>query len=139
MKESGNRWRTLQEITDLVNNWRAEHDKPLVKTKAVYNILHRYSEHYEKAKQGKIKYLMLKRHKKTGKAGRPRVEFRLSKTLVKRVSRHEKRILLGLPINSTVNKGQFRMTQEHQKRSKSIANRIKKGQDPYKYMIRDSY
>jgi hypothetical protein len=139
MKDSDNKWQTREQLTDKVNEWRMEHEKPEVTTKAVYNILHRYSQLHEQAKQGKVKYLMLKRHKKTGKAGRPEVQYKLSALLLRRVDRHEKRILLGLLINSTVNKGKFRMIQDYQKRSRSIANRIKKGQDPYKYMIRDSY
>lgn len=141
MKESGNKWMTKEEITELVNEWRKEHDKPLVKPKAVYNILHRYSQFHESAKRRNKGYLVLKRAKRINKAGRPRIMYKLSSKLLRRVDRYESRLIHGLPINSKVNKGKkFKMTIDYTKRSHSIANNVRKGEyEPYRYMIRGSY
>jgi len=140
MKESGNKWMTKEEITELANEWRKMHDKPLVKPKAVYNILHRYSQFHENAKRRKKGYLLLKKSKHIKKSGRPRIMYRLSSRLLKRVNKYENRLMLGLPINSKINKGKkFKMSLDYMNRSRSISNKIRKGEyEPYRYMIRSS-
>jgi hypothetical protein len=140
MKKSGNTWKTKEDITHLVNEFRREHSKPEIKTKAVYNVLHNYSKYYEDAKKRKKFYLVLKRQKQIKTRGRPRILYKLSTKLLKRVDKYERRWLSGLPINSKVNIGKkFKMTIDYNNRSRKIAMKIKKGDyEPYKYMVRSS-
>lgn len=140
MKETGNEFRTPEEITKEVNKFRVKHNKPEIKKEAVYQILQRYSEFYEHSKERKSHYLVLVKKVKT-KRGRPIHKYKLSARLEKRVEKMQLRWKSGLPINSKVNKGKkFQLSIKYNHRIKGISIKIEKGDYPiYQYLLRNTY
>lgn len=137
MRDNGNKYMTVDELTELVN--KNPNRKHKVKRNAVYNILHRYSRHYEQAKKRRRGYLVLKKEvpRKKGQRGRPQVKYKLSSRLLKRVDVYENRWKRGFTINKRVNKGEkFRMTIEYKERARGILTKIRKGEyDLYTYLL----
>ena len=137
MKDNGNIYRTVDELTELVN--KNPNRKHKVNRSAVYKILHRYSRYYEQAKKRRRGYLVLKKEvpRKNGQRGRPQVKYKLSSRLLKRVDVYENRWKRGFTINKKVNKGKkFRMTMDYKNRAQGIRTKIQKGEyELYTYLL----
>jgi hypothetical protein len=137
MRDNGNKYFTVDELTELVN--QNPYKKHKVTKSAVYKILHRYSRYYEAAKRRRRGYLVLKKEipRKKGQRGRPQIKYKLSSHLLKRVDFYDRRWKIGLPFNKRVNKGKnFKMTQEYLKRAKGIEIKLKKEEyELYTYLL----
>ncbi len=94
MRDSGNKFRTMDELTELIN--AHPNRKYKITEPAVYKILRRYSRYYEDAKRRKKGYLVLKKNipRKKGQRGRPKVGYKLSARLLKRLEKYEKRLCI---------------------------------------------
>ncbi|WP_370574062.1 hypothetical protein [Methanomethylovorans sp.] len=137
MRDNGNKYLTIDELTELVN--KNPNRKEQITTSAVYKIIRRYSKYYDQAKRRRSSYLVLKKEirRKKGQAGRPRIKYKLSMRLLKRLQYYEKRWKMGHPINKRVKNGKkFRMTQEYKKRAQGISIKLKKDEyDLYTYIL----
>jgi len=137
MRDNGNKYLTVDELTELVN--QNPNRKHKVQRSAVYKILHRYSRYYEQAKARRKGYLILKKEipRKKGQRGRPQIKYKLSSRLLKRVDYYERRWKIGLPFNKHPNKGKkFKMTLEYFKRARRIEIKLKKGEyELYTYIL----
>ena len=132
MKESGNKFRTIQEILELTNNFRDSINKPHTSYAAIYQILHRYSKY----KHGKSNLLLTQKttfnklfpeHKKTrakGASNQKMLKYKLSARLEKRVDKHFKKWKFGLPLYLG---RKLLLTQEQKKKARVIRNKISKG------------
>jgi hypothetical protein len=138
MLDNGNKFFTINEITDMVNGLRESIGIKPVKYDAIRVILRRYSRYYNDRKLIGKGYLLLVQHEHVeGKTGRPKVKYKLSARLEKRFNKYEKRWNAGLPINiKNKNGGKFRMTMDYKSRANSIRMRLKTGIiQPYEYMM----
>ncbi|AFV24044.1 hypothetical protein Mpsy_1838 [Methanolobus psychrophilus R15] len=137
MRDNDNKYLTIEELTELVN--RNPNKKEQITRSAVYKIIHRYSKYYDQAKRRRSSYLILKKEipRKKGQAGRPKIKYKLSMRLLKRLKDYEKRWKMGFPINKRVKEGKkFRMTQEYTKRAQGISMKLRKGEyDLYTYIL----
>ncbi|UGV40030.1 hypothetical protein J7W08_07875 [Methanococcoides orientis] len=135
MRDNGNKYFTIDELVDLVNNNPNKKNK--VTRHAVYDIIHRYSKHYEDAKKRRKGYLLLIKDvpRKKGQMGRTKKKYKLSKRLLDRVGKYEKRWEMGLPINFR-ERTKLRMTVEYTKRSRAISYKIRTDEyDKYEYLL----
>lgn len=137
MRDNGNKYVTIEELVDLVNNNPNKKNK--ITRHAIYEIVHRYSKHYEDAKKKRKGYLILVKDmpRKKGQMGRTKKKYKLSKKLLDRLEKQEKRWESGLPINMKVKNGKnFRMTIDYNDRSRKIALKIRnKEYDKYEYLL----
>ena len=141
MKESGNKFRTIQEILEISNAYRDKINKPLTTYTAIYQILHRYSKY----KHGKSNLLLTQRttfnklnpdHKHTrarGASNQKMMKYRLSAHLVRRVELHLKRWKLGLPLYLG---RKLLLTQEQKQKARAIRNKIRENEyDLFNYIL----
>ncbi|MBP2030820.1 hypothetical protein J2755_001768 [Methanohalophilus levihalophilus] len=139
MYESGNKYRTRQEIHTLVNEWRKENGKPEVKLGAVYNILNRYAPpngYKDKSKRYRRRNpkMLVKDVKKKG-VNKPIKKYKLSAGLVKRLKYFENNWLNGFHLNETIKK-KFCSQTNNRIRIQGIKRKIAAGEyEPYKYMV----
>lgn len=130
-EKNGRKFRTLQEITDITNEFRRSIDKPEVKSKAVYDILHRYEKYKPR--------LVLTRKKNLNKSGRPAIQYRMSLRLSKRVEYYERRLKLGYTINGKSKGTGIAIMGDDAKKSRAIQMKIRNGEyDIYKFLLKES-
>lgn len=128
MLNNGNQFFTINEILQMNNELRRNLNIKEVKYDAARVLLRRYSKFYGDRKRKGKGFLLLVQPLKEGKNGRPKIRYRLSNRLIKRVNDYEKRWMAGLPINKRVKEGKkFKMTLEYKARANSIRMRIKSG------------
>jgi hypothetical protein len=129
MLDNGNKFFTINEITDMVNGLRESIGIKPVKYDAIRVILRRYSKFYNDRKIKGNGYLLLVQPLRVkGKNGRPQNKYKLSARLVKRFKKYDNRWNSGLPVNiRNKNGGRFRMTMDYKFRANAIRMRIKNG------------
>lgn len=134
MRDTGNTFRTKEEITIEVNKMR----RRKIKVHTVYQFLHRYSKYYNDAKERRNGYLLLVHKKRRGKhqRGGIRRTYKISNRLLIRLNKYEKRWKLGLPINIKVSSGKkFKLTSEFKLKARAIRERIRNNEyDLYEYL-----